>query len=1082
MQIKELNIKNFKSFDYVKIPLGKGLHVVVGPNGSGKSNITDALLFGLGTTSLKRLRVDKLSDLINHNTKAKTARVRIVIEYENQDYEIVREIDASGKSVFLLNNQRKSLNEITSFLKEIGMDVEGYNVIQQGDVLRIINLKPEERRTIIDDLSGISLFDARKKEAEDNLKKVDEKLQKVNIALNERKPYIEQLRSEKENALKYQELDSQEKLFTYNFLKKQISIYNSEIEQEQENVEKNKQAISDLIKQKREALDNQKKLEEKIEEINLALINHSEIVSSTLGKTFSDYSVNKEIILNNLNITNENLNYLISENNSFAFDLKNYESQLVSLSQSIDSLNNQIAEKNMQKLKLKEAIDKSQDEYNKYVSMQQDLYAKLSEYNKQLSDKQNKLFDKKNKLNAFIFQKDSLEKQEKEENKLVSSLETKKKDLEKDIFDLSQKLNSLSLSLSEKKKELDNCKSLIINFKEKINVYKIELAGYHKELSFSLDISKKKQELLGTLSKYKTFLGFLEDIVPLNDIQKDVYSSYVVLSNDSELETILEKTSTINLSFIILSVLGLKNSNDLQDFFKQKLFSLNGTKLKIKNLYFDGFCFKKIVTTDTKTLEKEIKKIEEEVSNLENQLSELAHKEIDLTNDIEGLQKNELNLNIQIQTQRELLKNILERISSFSKSLYKSTFLQIMKNIEDTQKDISVLEKEIEFLASQKRDIENNLKQIYSSTNNVERETYDLLVSEINSLEQALISKSSEQKMLFEKINNVKSHVANNSEKIQSLHKKITELELQKKDIDEKLVSLKKQIDEQEIKKQHLFSEKSEIHHQINNLSSLIHSLDINISDLNLKINQSQIVISTTSNKLNDLEKELKDLDILDKDKKNIDLSIDELLNNLRKIKREKNVLGNINFNAISSYESLAKEYDDILQKSTILINEKEQILHMLTEINMKKQDVFMDCFEKISSNYNAVLKKMSPTLSGELKLDGSDPFNSKLIINIIKNKKAKDIDILSTGEKTIAALAFIFALHSYKIAPLYILDEVDAALDDYNSLNLLNFMKDLAKDTTVIAISHNSEVVAGADKVIGVTLKENTSVIGLNL
>ncbi|HPC10421.1 MAG TPA: hypothetical protein PLN85_05075, partial [archaeon] len=58
----------------------------------------------------------------------------------------------------------------------------------------------------------------------------------------------------------------------------------------------------------------------------------------------------------------------------------------------------------------------------------------------------------------------------------------------------------------------------------------------------------------------------------------------------------------------------------------------------------------------------------------------------------------------------------------------------------------------------------------------------------------------------------------------------------QKKDIDEKLVSLKKQIDEQEIKKQHLFSEKSEIHHQINNLSSLIHSLDINISDLNLKI------------------------------------------------------------------------------------------------------------------------------------------------------------------------------------------------------------------------------------------------------
>ena len=109
MQLKELIIKNFKSFDYTKIPFKKGLHIVVGPNGSGKSNIVDALLFVFGSTSLKRLRVDKLTNLINHNTKANTAKVRaVMIDDLGNEIEISREIDKEGKSIFSLNDKKKA--------------------------------------------------------------------------------------------------------------------------------------------------------------------------------------------------------------------------------------------------------------------------------------------------------------------------------------------------------------------------------------------------------------------------------------------------------------------------------------------------------------------------------------------------------------------------------------------------------------------------------------------------------------------------------------------------------------------------------------------------------------------------------------------------------------------------------------------------------------------------------------------------------------------------------------------------------------------------------------------------------------
>jgi len=1082
MQIKELVIKNFKSFEFAKIPFSKGLHVVVGPNGSGKSNIVDALLFVFGSTSLKRLRVDRLSELINHNTRAKTARVRVLVEHNGEDIEIVREIDENGKSVFMLNEKRKALHEITSYLNEMGMDTDGYNTVQQGDVNRIINLNPEERREIIDDVSGISLFDERKKEAEDNLKKVDEKLSKVNIALAERKPYVEQLRTEKEAAIKFKELDIQENNYNYTLYKKQTTFFIQEIEKEQKSILENKNKLSLLIKDKVNIDLDIKKFEEKLEQINTELISHSEKVQSTVGKNYSEVLANKEIIINNININQENYNYLDAENKEASAALSLLKNQKEEISILIKNIQAKVNEKIKIRDSLRGKLSEDKKEFEKIKLMQDELYTTLSTYNKDLRSRQDLLYDKKNKLNAFIMQKEIIEKKDKEVINTVKVLEKKKLDTEKEMNELeksilksTKKLDDITIEYETKKEDEQK---IISQIQEK----RIHLMSLNKDLSFYSSELKKKEGIKPILSKHKSYLGFLEDMASLSKDEKTYYSSYVVLENDSEINSIIKTTQEYNLSFVILSVLGIKKDN-FADYFKKWVEVKSKADISINNFYFDGFSFKKIAYKDSS-------KIEEDTTACENEISLLNKELIKIQKEIERIEeqreadiKESSTQQIWLNTQKELYKDVVEKIGFENKdSLDKTVYTKITENLGQIEKEIPSLENEISEFTKKKGDLEEKLKKYSVSANNILRDEFDDVATELNTLEQSLIEKVSEKKMLDEKVDNKMDYIEVNSDKIKVIKDRLTALDDQKRVLENKINELKKSLEGEDSKKINLFNEKSNITSKISDLQNKLHAYDNDISELNLLINNSNIIISTTENKISGLEQSFKLQDINTEGLVEQDIPLEELNSTLRRLRRDKNALGNINFNAIESYDKLAAEYDEIIRKCEVLVKEKEQVKLMLSEINMKKQTVFMDCFEKMNKEFKEIIKKMSSTLSGYLALDGEDPLKSKLLINLTKAGHTKDIDIMSGGEKTVTALAFIFALHAYKKAPYYILDEVDAALDDYNTLNLLSFVKELSKNTTIISISHNSTSVSGANQVIGVTLKDHTSVIGLNL
>jgi len=217
IHIKRITLRNFKSFRKVSIPVPRGFTAIVGPNGSGKSNIVDAICFVLGRSSAKSLRAERFSDLIFNGGKkgepAKEAEVSIYFDNSGRELpvperevKITRTVDASGNSVYRVNGRRVSRAEVIAMLRQANIHPDGHNIILQGDITRIIEMNPVERRKIIDEIAGIAEYDEKKNKAMRELERVQENLTRARDVFSEIKEQTERLRREKDAALRYREL------------------------------------------------------------------------------------------------------------------------------------------------------------------------------------------------------------------------------------------------------------------------------------------------------------------------------------------------------------------------------------------------------------------------------------------------------------------------------------------------------------------------------------------------------------------------------------------------------------------------------------------------------------------------------------------------------------------------------------------------------------------------------------------------------------------------------------------------------------------------------------------------------------
>ena len=225
MFLKEIQMENFKSFGRkISIPFLQGYTAITGPNGSGKSNIADAILFVLGPKSSKAIRAGKLTDLIWNGGKEKKGAdySQVSLLFDNSDRQIPIEaddvkltryiglspsVDGGYNSYFYINDRKSSLSEFDSLLAHARISAEGYNLVQQGDVQKIVSMSSVDRRRILDNIAGITKFDDDISQAEGKRRETEENLERIRIILDEIDKQLAQLEADREGALKYKELN-----------------------------------------------------------------------------------------------------------------------------------------------------------------------------------------------------------------------------------------------------------------------------------------------------------------------------------------------------------------------------------------------------------------------------------------------------------------------------------------------------------------------------------------------------------------------------------------------------------------------------------------------------------------------------------------------------------------------------------------------------------------------------------------------------------------------------------------------------------------------------------------------------------
>ena len=263
-------MENFKSFGgKLVVPLMEGYTAVTGPNGSGKSNITDAILFVLGPKSSKAVRAGKLTDLIfdGGKSKGKAPFTKVSLVFDNTDrimpwdddtVRLTRFVKLSDNgtdysSYFYVNDRKSTMSEFDSLLTKARISADGYNMVQQGDVTRIVQMGGIERRRIIDAISGIASFDADIEKARGERAEAETNLDRIGIIVEELSHQVDRLARDREDARAY--LDAQARLemakaqYTHRRLQIEQSKYRSvsdQIEKLEGRIDSDRAAKADL--------------------------------------------------------------------------------------------------------------------------------------------------------------------------------------------------------------------------------------------------------------------------------------------------------------------------------------------------------------------------------------------------------------------------------------------------------------------------------------------------------------------------------------------------------------------------------------------------------------------------------------------------------------------------------------------------------------------------------------------------------------------------------------------------------------------------------------------------------------------
>ena len=652
--VKKLVMKGFKSFaKETEVPFTNSMNVIVGPNGSGKSNITDAICFVLGRLSVKSMRAAKSTHLIFAGTKEykPSHEASVTIVFDNTDNKfsinknevaIQRIVRSNGQGIYKINEEVKTRQEVLELLALAGIDPYGFNIVLQGEISSVVKMNGEERRKVLEEVAGISIYELRKEKSLKEMEKTEEKLKEVQSILRERTSYLRNLEEERKQALKFKKLEEMVKKCKASILKKKIDEKKKEISHLEEKFHEKEKYKAD-IKEKMQKIETKLfELEAEISQINSTIQKASGIEQESLNNEISNLRAN----LVGLSVRKENnesrIKDILSRRAKMSEDVKKFDEEISRLKKEFPSQ----AKKHQELENKKKEFEFLEKERKAYLASKERANAL-----KQICEDKQKQLDKNKNNVSFILD---------ESNRLANDLIHKEVDsCRKEIQRLKQEQESTIKSIEKKEKEIiEKDKNISLASQEINNAEKIK-----KDVS-KLDICP--------LCKSKITAEHIKEVYNDCDDKIVFYQDRI-----KALDTAKDRQEIVSLRNVIASIKIKLNKAELDLI---KLVNIEDKKEQLKNLHAE----KLEIENDLINLEKEKKSVESKMQGLDS-IEEKYDRVFLEIREISSRTQDNLNAELEFKAQDlEKLKIQLKQ-SERDETAFKDELIEIKKEIEKNE-------------------------------------------------------------------------------------------------------------------------------------------------------------------------------------------------------------------------------------------------------------------------------------------------------------------------------------------------------------------------------------------------------------
>ncbi|MDD5574200.1 MAG: AAA family ATPase [Candidatus Omnitrophica bacterium] len=1049
MYFKKLEIAGFKSFaEKTLLHFEPGITAIVGPNGCGKSNIFDSMRWCLGEQSIKSLRGAKMEDVIFNGTEnvpaQNMAEVSLTISNEAKilpiDYDevtITRRLFRSGESEYLINNNIVRLKDINELLMGTGIGAESYSLVEQGKIDLVISSKPEDRRLVFDEATGVSKYKVKKKEAMRKLEETDNNLLRINDIITEVKRQIGSIERQASKARRYKEVFEKLKSSELTYAGLELKAVKGELAVTAEMAKKSSEEEAQLNAELQTLDGRLIHQQQGLQELDARIAEMKEDIS-VLENTNASHRQHISLNLDRTADLDKRIQILTAQEQQFAAKIASHQSNISDLTGQLTHLNEIFSAKDAQLKEQEIKLAGLEADIGRLQAENKDLKNRIFELNLTESKTSNLLNENSSTLHGLLARQ--------------RRLETEKLKTEEENAELLKHIEAVGSEIAQERSRIEATHTRLADAKAQQaaleNILKemdVRLRGLENEkLSLRSQIEFLKELRLKYESMPEAQQGILEiqGDIPKNKISDIIAHAREVAMDDKARVTRI----TCDVKFIPFDLDGLERRiTDIDAEMQALRGEMSGKEKELIRTVENGRSIEEELQQERFTLTNK-----EAVNTNLNENARKIHDELSVI----ALETNEVNEGLkQARSRDEQYRNDLNMIASDLSSC-ENTITQnsnaaaaqsqeretILVGITQLKADLGNQKAKEEGLSANLKYFQDTLTQDEHSLTLTRQEITESK-EKIHQLEEESGTLEFKIKVNEEEIGRkTQEHRSQSQMRIEEVNS-IDFIQKQIIDLEEKMDRVKEAVHRHQMQEQ-------ELHFKLTNIKNRM------LSAYNVDVDETPAAGPESD--------------------AGVDIKV--LQEEIQALREKAESFGTVNLVAIEELEELKNRHDFLTQQQNDLLTAKESLKNAILKINRNTRKMFLETFQIVAEEFKNYFRLLFG--GGEAKLfliDEEDVLESGIeIICRPPGKKLQNITLLSGGEKSLSAIALIFAIFKTKPSPFCVLDEIDAALDESNIDRFSRMLGDFAKTSQFIVITHNKKTISRANVMYGITMERS--------